>query len=169
MAVCMRNKLIVAVALVAIAAGAAFGLLQRSDAPRAGFVALDGGNFSTADLRGRVVLVNFWATSCVSCVAEMPKMVEAWKRYAPRGYEMVAVAMRYDHPNAVAAFAQAHALPFRVALDTNGDAARRFGNVSVTPTSVLLDKRGRILTRYVGEPDWQDFHARVERALAEPA
>ncbi len=53
------------------------------------------------------MLVNFWATSCVTCVEEMPKMVEAWLKYAPRGYEMVAVAMRYDHPNAVAAFTKA--------------------------------------------------------------
>ena len=169
MAVCMRPKLIVAVALVAIAAGAAFALWQRAEAPRAEFVALSGGNFSTAGLRGKVVLVNFWATSCAVCVAEMPKMVEAWRRYAPRGYEMVAVAMSYDHPNAVAAFAREHALPFRIALDASGEAARAFGNVEVTPTTYLLDRRGRILTRYVGEPDWQDFHARVERALAEPA
>ena len=165
----MRNKLIAALALVAIAAGSAFALWQRAGTPRADFVALQGAGFSTADLRGKVVLVNFWATSCASCVAEMPKMVEAWKRYAPRGYDMVAVAMQYDHPNAVAAFAQAHALPFRIALDTGGAAARAFGNVSVTPTSYLLDKRGRILAHYVGEPDWQDFRARVERALADPA
>ena len=169
MALCMRPKLIVAVALVAIAAGAALALWQRAAAPQTEFVALDGGNLSTAALRGKVVLVNFWATSCATCVAEMPKMVEAWKRYAPRGYEMVAVAMSYDHPNAVAAFARTHALPFRVALDASGEAARAFGNVEVTPTTYLLDRRGRILTRYVGEPDWQDFHARVERALAEPA
>jgi len=169
MAVCMRNKLIAALALVAIAAGAAFAIWQRAEAPRTDFVALDGGNFSTADLRGKVVLVNFWATSCVSCVAEMPRMVEAWRQYAPRGYDMVAVAMSYDHPNAVAEFARTHALPFRIALDTDGAAARAFGNVSVTPTSYLLDKRGRILAHYVGEPDWQDFRARVERALAAPA
>lgn len=169
MATLMPKKLISAIALVAIAAGVTFALWQRAEAPQADFVALSGGNFSAADLRGKVVLVNFWATSCVTCVAEMPRMVQAWKQYAPRGYEMVAVAMSYDHPNAVAAFAAAHALPFRVALDASGEAARAFGNVSVTPTTYLLDKRGRILTRYVGEPDWQDFHARVERALAEPA
>jgi peroxiredoxin len=82
---------------------------------------------------------------------------------------MVAVAMSYDHPNAVAEFAQARALPFRVALDTSGAVAQAFGNVHVTPTTYLLDRSGRIVARYVGEPDWQDFHARVERALAEPA
>jgi peroxiredoxin len=169
MTVLMRTKLIAAVALVAIAAGVALGLAQRAQSPRAEFVALAGANFSTADLRGKVVLVNFWATSCVTCVAEMPRLVEAWRQYAPRGYETVAVAMSYDHPNAVAAFAKANALPFRVALDASGEVARRFGNVSVTPTTYLLDKRGRIVTRYVGEPDWQDFRERVERALAEPA
>jgi peroxiredoxin len=164
-----QTKLIALVAAVAIVAGAAFGILRRADLPQAQFVALSGGNFSAADLRGRVVLVNFWATSCVACVAEMPKMVEAWKKYAPRGYEMVAVAMSYDHPNAVAEFVRTRALPFRIALDSNGAVARAFGNVSVTPTTYLLDRRGRIVAKYVGEPDWQEFHARIERALAEPA
>lgn len=160
-----QTKLISLVAVVAIAAGATFAGWQRAQAPQALFIALAGGTFSTADLRGNVVLVNFWATSCVTCVAEMPKMVETWKRFAPRGYEMVAVAMSYDHPNAVAEFAQRRALPFRVALDTGGAVARAFGNVSVTPTTYLLDRRGRVVAKYVGEPDWQDLHARVERAL----
>jgi peroxiredoxin len=164
-----QTKLIVLVTALAIAAGAAFGIVRRTEPPQAQFVALAGGNFSTADLRGRVVLVNFWATSCVTCVEEMPKMVEAWNKYAPRGYEMVAVAMSYDHPNAVAEFVRKRALPFRVALDASGEVARVFGNVNVTPTSYLLDRSGRIVAKYVGEPDWQDFHARVERALAEPA
>ena len=162
----MPRKLIVAVALLAIAAGASLALWQRAETPQADFVALAGANFSTADLRGKVVLVNFWATSCVACVAEMPKLVEAWTRYAPRGYETVAVAMSYDHPNAVAEFARARKLPFRVALDASGEVARRFGNIGVTPTTFLLDRRGRVLERYVGEPDWAQFHARVERALS---
>ena len=161
-----QTKLISLVAVVAIAAGATFAGWQRAQAPQAQFIALAGGTFSTADLRGNVVLVNFWATSCVTCVAEMPRMVETWKRFAPRGYEMVAVAMSYDHPNAVSEFAQQRALPFRVALDTGGAVARAFGNVSVTPTTYLLDRRGRIVAAYVGEPDWKDLYARVERALA---
>jgi peroxiredoxin len=165
----IQTKLIALVAVAAIAAGVAFGVLQRPAVPQAQFVALAGGSFSTADLRGRVVLVNFWATSCATCVAEMPKMVETWRKYAPRGYEMVAVAMSYDHPNAVAEFARQRALPFRVALDGTGAVARAFGNVSVTPTTYLLDRSGRIVAKYVGEPDWREFHARIERALAQAA
>lgn len=163
-----ESKLIALVAVVAIAAGGAFAIWQNSDRPRASFVALSGKNFTVADLRGKVVLVNFWATSCAPCVAEMPKLVEAWHRYAPRGFETVAVAMSYDHPNAVADFARRHALPFRVALDADGAVADAFGHVSVTPTTYLLDRQGRIVTRYVGEPNWTDFRAHVERALAGP-
>jgi peroxiredoxin len=77
--------------------------------------------------------------------------------------------MSYDNPNLVAEFAQKRALPFQVALDGDGAVARSFGNVSVTPTTFLLDRRGRIVKRYLGEPDWSEFHALVERVLADPA
>jgi len=166
----MRKKLIVAVAAVAIAAGAVVAALTRgAPAPDVRFVTLSGQTFATADLRGKVVLVNFWATSCVACVEEMPQMIEAWKKFSPRGYEMIAVAMSYDHPNLVADFAHKRALPFQVALDGDGAVARGFGNVNVTPTTFLIDRRGRIVRRYLGEPDWREFHALIERVLAEPA
>jgi len=161
------NKLIAAVAALAIAAGISFGLYLRDEAPQASFAALSGEKFSTADLRGKVVLVNFWATTCDVCVHEMPQMIQAYRDFAPRGYEMVAVAMSYDHPNAVAAYAQANRLPFKVALDADGQIARAFSDVSATPTSILLDKRGRVLKRILGEPDWAEFRALVEKALAQ--
>lgn len=164
-----RNKLIAAVAALAIAAGIGFGLYLRNEAPQASFAALSGERFSTADLRGKVVLINFWATSCDVCVHEMPKMIETYNKYAPRGYEMVAVAMSYDHPNAVAAYAQVNRLPFKVALDADGQIARAFSEVSATPTTFLLDRKGRVLKQYLGEPDWAQFHALIERALADPA
>jgi peroxiredoxin len=144
-------------------------LTREARAPEVRFVTLSGSNPTTAELRGKVLLVNFWATSCVSCVEEMPEMVEAWRQFSPRGYQMVAVAMSYDHPNLVAEFAQKRALPFEVALDADGALARSFGNVSATPTSFLIDRRGRIVKRYLGEPDWTEFRALVERALAGPA
>jgi peroxiredoxin len=166
----MQKKLIVAAAAVAIAAGAAVAVLSRqAPAPEVRFITLSGQNLATADLRGKVVLVNFWATSCVACVEEMPQIVEAWKKFSPRGYETIAVAMSYDHPNLVADFAQKRALPFQVALDADGAVAQGFGNVNVTPTTFLLDRRGRIVKRYLGEPDWIEFHALVERILADPA
>lgn len=164
----MKKKLIAGLAALAMAAVAAAGFLQRSSAPEVRFITLAGENLATSELRGKVVLVNFWATYCVACVKEMPKMVETWKKFAPRGYEMIAVAVQADHPNRVAEFAQSRALPFKVALDGSGELARRFGNVRITPTSFLVDKQGRILKQYVGEPEWGELHALVEKALADP-
>ena len=165
----MRTKLIFALAAAAIVVAAAAVFMQRAPAPEVRFATLSGENLATSDLRGKVLLVNFWATSCVTCLREMPRMVETYKKFAPRGYEMIAVAMSHDHPNQVAHFAQSRALPFKVALDGDGAIARGFGDIRVTPTTFLIDRQGRILKRYVGEPEWSEFHSLVEKALGEPA
>jgi len=161
----MKAKILLAVVALGIAGAAAFALVPRPAAPEVQFTVLSGENFSTSDLRGKVVLVNFWATWCTTCVQEMPKMIDTYRKFAPRGYEMVAVAVQSDHPNSVADFTRRRALPFKVALDGNGDIARQFGRVSITPTSFLIDKQGRVLKEYIGEPDWAEFHALVEKAL----
>ena len=158
-------KIISAVLVLAVLAAGVFVYLRTEPAPEVQFTRLAGGTFNTADLRGKVVLVNFWATSCETCVHEMPKMVETYNKFAPRGYEMVAVAMSYDHPNYVAQYAQKNKLPFTVALDSSGEVARRFGNVRVTPTTYLIDRQGRIIKQYLGEPNWAEFHALLDKTL----
>jgi peroxiredoxin len=157
-------------ALPALAAGVASYLFvsAKVEAPDVRFATLSGESFTTSELRGKVVLVNFWATSCITCVEEMPKMVETYKAYAPRGYDMIAVAMGYDHPNQVAAFARSRALPFKVALDGSGEIARGFGGVRGTPASFLIDRHGRIVAQFLGEPDWARFHAMLDKALGGP-
>ena len=161
----MKVKILIAAVVLGIAAAAAFAFSGKPAAPEAHFVALSGENFSTSDLRGKVVLVNFWATWCTTCVQEMPKMVDTYRKFAPRGYEMVAVAVQSDHPNSVAAYTQKQALPFKVALDGDGEIAKQFGRIRITPTSFLIDRNGRVLKEYIGEPDWAEFHALVEKAL----
>jgi peroxiredoxin len=164
MATLMKTKIIVAAVLLGLAA-VTFALTQRAAAPEVGFAALSGEHFSTSDLRGKVVLVNFWATWCATCVQEMPRMIDTYRKFAPRGYEVVAVAVQSDNPNAVADFARRRSLPFKVAMDGDGTVAKQFGNVRITPTSFLIDRDGRVLGHYVGEPDWAEFHALVEKAL----
>ena len=162
----IASKLIVAGAVVAIGTFAAFLATPQRSAPEARFVTLGGENFTTSQMRGKVTVVNFWATWCATCVKEMPGIVEAHRKYAPRGYETIAVAVR-DHPNQVAEFAKKHALPFKVALDTTDEVSRKFGNVRITPTTYIIDKKGRMVRRFVGEPSWQEFDRVVEKALAE--
>jgi len=159
--------LIVALAAGAIASTIYAAFVRSKAAPDVSFSTIDGKPLSTAGLRGKVVLVNFWATSCVTCVNEMPKLVETYRKHRARGFETVAVAMRYDPPNYVLAYAERAALPFKVALDPRGEAAQRFGDVALTPTTFVIDRQGRIVKRYVGEPDFRELDALLEEKLAE--
>lgn len=165
----LSSKLILAALALAIAGGAGYAFTRQESAPEVRFATLAGEKFSTSDLRGKVVLVNFWATSCVTCVHEMPMLSDTHRKFSARGYETIAVAMSYDHPNQVAEFARQRQLPFKVAMDTDGTIARQFGNVRVTPTTYLLDKKGRVIKTYLGEPKVEEFHALLEKALADPA
>jgi peroxiredoxin len=124
-----------------------------------------GETLSMQDLRGKVVLVNFWATWCADCLNEMPNLIDTHRKYAPRGYETIAVAVEKDDPNQVGHFAVRRALPFKIAHDNAGEVARSFKAPRVTPVSVLIDREGRIVRRYVGQPDWAELHATIEQAL----
>ena len=156
-----------AAAAVIVAAGAFFVAGGATAAPDSTFVLLDGTKKSTADLKGKVTLVNFWATSCVTCVAEMPKMVSTFNAYHGKGYQHLAVAMSYDPPSYVVNYAQTRKLPFEVAIDNTGSVAKAWGEVQLTPTSYLVNKKGEIVKRYVGEPNFDELHALIEKLLAE--
>ncbi|SDV48266.1 TlpA disulfide reductase family protein [Chitinasiproducens palmae] len=159
------GALVVAVALAA-AGWAAFA--GKRHVPDASFTLLSGEKISTSTLRGKVYLVNFWATSCTTCVKEMPEMVKTYQQFHKDGLEFVAVAMNYDAPMYVANYAKTRELPFKVALD-DGSAAHQFGDVQLTPTTFLVDRDGRILKRYVGEPEYAELHRLIEGALAKQA
>ena len=159
-------------AVILLVAGAALWLpklLDHEPAPSMGYTLLDGRTAHTDDWRGKVVLVNFWATSCVTCVKEMPALVATHQKYNAHGYDTVAVAMAYDRPAYVANFASSRQLPFQVVLDASGEIARRFGDVQLTPTTYLINKRGEIVKRYVGEPDFAELDRLIEKLLAEAA
>jgi len=156
----------IAVAVLAIVGALAYALMDRPGAPAATFTTLEGKPIVLSDLRGKVVLVNFWATSCPGCIKEMPAMVETYRQYKGRGFEIIAVAMSYDPPNYVANFVQTRQLPFPVALDTGGGHARAFGNVQLTPTSFIIGKDGRILEQKLGELDFVRLKALLDRELS---
>ncbi len=137
-----------------------------STAPTSTFVLLDGSKKTTESLKGRVILVNFWATSCVACVAEMPKLIATHNKYKAQGFDTIAVAMSYDPPSYVVNFAQTRQLPFGVAIDNTGSVAKAWGDVRLTPTTFLVNKQGEIVKTYVGEPNFPELHRLVESLLA---
>ena len=164
----MKRSIYLSLLLGLAASGLALYLMASpARAPASSFVLLDGSTKTSADLGGKVTLVNFWAASCATCVAEMPKIVATHQQYQARGYRTMAVAVDYDPPSYVVNFAQTRRLPFDVAIDNTGKLARDWGDVRLTPTSFLVNKRGEIVKRFVGEPDFAALHRLIEQLLAE--
>ena len=154
------------VVVAALALGGYVAMNSRLVAPEVTFISLSGQKISTQSLRGKVVMVNFWATSCVTCVKEMPQMVDTFNKFKGQGLEFVAVAMKYDPPNYVVNYTETRKLPFTVALDSGGDIAKAFNDVALTPTTYVIGKDGKVLKRYVGEPDFAALHLLLQQALA---
>ena len=164
----MKKALYGAAIAIALAVGVGvYVSTGSSPAPASTFVLLDGSKKSTEDLKGKVTLVNFWATSCVTCVGEMPKVIATYDKYKAKGYDTLAVAMSYDPPSYVINYAETRKLPFKVAIDNTGAVAKAWGDVQLTPTTYVVNKKGEIVKRYVGEPDFDELHRLIEKLLAE--
>ncbi|HRL65910.1 MAG TPA: TlpA disulfide reductase family protein [Ottowia sp.] len=153
--------------LTALALTAALAGCAQDVAPESTFVLLDGSRQTTADMKGKVTLVNFWATSCTTCVAEMPQIVSTYDKYKAKGYDTLAVAMQYDPPSYVVNFAETRKLPFKVAIDNTGKVAQAWGDVKLTPTTYIVNKQGQIVKKYVGAPNFDELHKLIEKLLAE--
>jgi peroxiredoxin len=155
-------------AAVLLAGGFAYRALTALEpAPSVAYTLLDGSVRNTEQLRGKVVLVNFWATSCTTCVHEMPQIVATHEKFKARGYDTLAVAMSYDPPAYVANFAETRKLPFSVAIDNTGQIAKRFDDVRLTPTTFLINKKGEVVKRYLGQPDFAALHKLIDELLAQ--
>ena len=159
-------KVVAAAVVLALVLIGALSYSKKESAPNVTFSNINGEQFTTDSLRGKVVMVNFWATSCVTCIKEMPDMVRTYNKYKDSGLDFIAVAMSYDPPNYVLNYAQTRGLPFKVALDSTGEVARAFGDVKLTPTTYVIDRKGQIIKRYVGEPQFAELHQLLEKALA---
>lgn len=163
----IKTTVLALLAIIAIGLGLYLSTPNLDRAPQSTFVLLDGSKKTTADMKGKVTLVNFWATSCTTCVAEMPKIIQTHNKYKDKGFQTLAVAMSYDPPSYVVNFSQTRALPFDVAIDNTGAVAKAWGDVRLTPTTYIVNKRGEVVKTYVGEPDFAALHQLIEKLLAE--
>ena len=123
---------------------------------------LAGKAWRLTDLRGRAVLLNFWASWCPPCRAEMPSLQDMAAIYGPEKVVVLAINFK-ESKNTAQRFIQASALTLPVLLDPNGDVARQWG-ARVFPTTVLIDSAGQPRQRIRGEVDWSSQSA--ERLIA---
>lgn len=129
------------------------------------FTTLEGKKTSLSELRGKLVLVNFWATSCGICLEEMPDLMLTYKRYHLRGFEVIAVAMSYDNPGDIRNYVRKYGLPFPVVYDRDGRIAKAFGQVNATPTAFLIDASGKRISKTLGIMDFGKLDAYLDAAL----
>ncbi|MEO3428268.1 TlpA disulfide reductase family protein [Pelagibius sp. CAU 1746] len=123
-------------------------------APSAVFQALEGGETSFADFRGKVVLVNFWATWCAPCVREMPSLERLHQALAGEGFTVLAVSQDRGGAGVVAPFlARLDLQRLPVYLDPKGKLARAFA-LKGLPTSFVIDRQGRVVAGLVGPAEW---------------
>ena len=126
------------------------------------FTTMEGQQIRLSDLRGKIVLINFWATSCGICLAEMPDLIKTYQQYHKRGFEVIAVAMHYDQLGDIKAYVRKQGLPFPVVFDRDGSLAREFEQVGGTPTTFLIDRSGRRISKTVGIIDFGKLRAFLE-------
>ena len=165
----IRDKLIV-VFVAAVLIGIGYVWLSPAGiqpAPSLSMKSLPGGHpIDLAKLRGRPVLVTFWATSCPGCIKEMPHLIELYKELNPKGLEIIGIAMNYDRPDHVMAMQKSKGIPYPITWDGTSEAAVAFGKVTLTPTSFLIDPNGQIVSQTIGEMDMQLLHAQILTMLS---
>jgi thiol-disulfide isomerase/thioredoxin len=126
---------------------------------------LSGSAWQLSDRRGRVVLVNFWATWCPPCREETPGLVRLYRSYRPRGVEMVGIDMDDDPAQAVPGFVRSFHIPYPVLVPDSGfDLANEIDSL---PTTLLIDRQGRIAKVYVGAMPEAQLGADLDALLKE--
>ncbi|MEJ2346185.1 MAG: TlpA disulfide reductase family protein [Gammaproteobacteria bacterium] len=166
----MRAKTgIIAVVLVAVLSTAAylwFSSTRMRWAPDIRMRTTARHQLDLAALRGRPVLVNFWATTCPSCIQEIPGLSRLYRDLNPRGLEVIGVSVYYDPPNRVEEMVAKRHIPYPVVTDISQRVARAFGmRRMVTPTSFLIAPSGRIVLHRVGLLDLHKLRDEIERML----
>jgi peroxiredoxin len=126
---------------------------------------LTGGPLRLADFRGRVVLLNFWATWCPPCREEMPSMERLYQRYRERGFTILALSVDRNVA-AIPGFVDGFRLTFPIGLDPDGAVAKAY-RMRALPTTIVIDRAGQVVAGAAGARDWDSpaAHAVVEALL----
>ncbi|MGA6988256.1 MAG: TlpA disulfide reductase family protein [Terriglobales bacterium] len=175
-----RNPLILffvaAIVAVMLSAGIRVARTNRANASAPGLMGnlapdfelqtLDGKNLKLSDLRGKAVLLNFWATYCGPCKIEMPWFVELQNEYGPQGFQIIGVAMDDASTEDIAKFAKEMGVNYPILLGKESVAVS-YGGVNALPTTFFLDRDGKLIAREFGLQSRSVFVDHIKRALSQ--
>ena len=144
------------------------GAFKGKPAPEISLETLDGKTMKLTDLRGKAVVLNFWATWCSPCKAEMPWFVDFQKQYAGDGLQIVGVAMDDSAKEDIDKFAKQMGVNYPVVLGKES-LAEQYGGVEFLPTTFYIDRSGNIQERVFGIVDRQEAEASMKKVMATAA
>ena len=137
---------------------------DRRPAPEFTLKDSDGRPVKLADYKGKVVLLNFWATWCGPCRIEIPWFVDFEKTHKDRGFAVLGVSMDEDGWEAVKPFMQEHKVNYRMVIGSD-DMAQKYGGVDSLPTTFLIDREGRIASTHIGLVSKKDYLNDIQQLL----
>ncbi|MBM4199949.1 MAG: TlpA family protein disulfide reductase [Gammaproteobacteria bacterium] len=138
---------------------------RRDAIPAITVTSLRGETVRLAELRGRPLVVTFWASDCRTCLLEIPEFDRLSRDYAPYGVRVLAVAMAYDLPSRVLALVRETGLGYTVVLDSEARLAAGFGGVKWVPSTFVIDPEGNIRHTTVGAVDFRLVRQQIEAML----
>lgn len=166
----MRHTLTGLIAGLALGAGiltAAPIVLAADTKPAADFnlPGVDGKAVKLSQFKGKVVILDFWATWCPPCRGEIPDFISLQKQYGPKGLQVVGVALDQEGADAVKPFVKEHGINYPIGLDPESTVPPSYGGVRGIPTTFVIDKQGHIVKKYVGARSRAAFEADIKPLL----
>jgi peroxiredoxin len=125
---------------------------------------LNGKTVSLADFKGKVVILDFWATWCPPCIKEIPDFIELYERYKDKGFEMLGISLDQAGISVVQSFAQKNKINYPIMM-TDGQVHNAYGGITSIPTTFVIDPAGNIRKKYVGYVEKAVFEADIKKLL----
>ncbi len=162
------RKILAAALMIGLAAMGCGAQEASSRKPAADFNVkrLDGQTLQLSALKGKVVLLDFWATWCPPCRAEIPHFKELYDQYKGKGLEIIGLALDQDGEATVRSFAQQNGIQYPLAMGSQA-LTQAYGGILGIPTTFLIDKQGKIAQKYIGYHEKEIFEKEIQALLAE--